>query len=130
MSRNVTFRIGGLHHVQISVPPGTEEECRSFWGETLGMTEVEKPPVLAAKGGCWFREGGLEVHLGVETDFTPARKAHPGILVRDLDALAERLTAQGQQVTWNDDFPGYRRFHTFDPLGNRLEFMEPVDQGR
>ncbi|MCK1794782.1 glyoxalase [Streptomyces sp. XM4193] len=126
MTRNVTFRIGGLHHVQISVPPGSEDECRRFWGDLLGMTEVRKPPALRARGGCWFRSGGLEVHLGVEADFAPARKAHPGILVHDLDALADRLTAHGREVTWNDDFPGYRRFHTADLLGNRLEFMEPT----
>lgn len=119
------FSVGPLHHVQLSVPAGAEEECREFWGALLGMTEVAKPPALAAKGGCWFRGGGLEVHLGVERDFTPAAKAHPAILVTRLDALAERLRAHGQPVVWNDDFPGFRRFHTCDPLGNRLEFMEP-----
>jgi len=114
-----------LHHVQLAVPPGSEEECRRFWGGVLGMTELDKPPELAARGGCWFRGDGLEVHLGVEQDFAPARKAHPGIVVRDLPALATRLEAAGMPVTWDGAFPGHRRFYSSDPLGNRLEFLEP-----
>jgi catechol 2,3-dioxygenase-like lactoylglutathione lyase family enzyme len=115
----------GLHHVQLAVPPGSEDLCRRFWGDVLGMTELEKPPVLAARGGCWFRGGGLEVHLGVEQDFAPARKAHPGILVRSLRALAERLEECGHEVTWDGEFPGHDRFYAHDNVGNRLEFMEP-----
>ncbi|GAA1242680.1 VOC family protein [Kitasatospora nipponensis] len=115
----------GLHHVQLAIPPGSEGLCREFWGEALGMTELAKPPVLAARGGCWFRGGALEVHLGVEQDFAPARKAHPGILVDGLPALAERLAAHGHQVQWDGEFPGYDRFYAVDPVGNRLEFMEP-----
>jgi hypothetical protein len=87
---------------------------------------VAKPPVLAARGGCWFRGGGLEVHLGVEPDFSPASKAHPGILVTDLHALAERLENAGVAVLWDDAFTGYDRFYAGDPFGNRLEFMQPV----
>lgn len=89
------------------------------------MTELAKPPVLARRGGCWFRGGGLEVHLGVEASFTPARKAHPGTLVRDLPRLAQRLAAAGVEVTWDDDFPGHDRCYAHDPFGNRLEFLEP-----
>jgi catechol 2,3-dioxygenase-like lactoylglutathione lyase family enzyme len=119
------YVLGGLHHVQLAVPPGSEDLCRRFWGDVLGMTELEKPPALAARGGCWFRGGGLEVHLGVEQDFAPARKAHPGILVRSLRALAERLEECGHEVTWDGEFPGRDRFYAHDNLGNRLEFMEP-----
>jgi catechol 2,3-dioxygenase-like lactoylglutathione lyase family enzyme len=119
------YVLGALHHVQLAVPPGTEDLCRRFWGDVLGMTELEKPPVLAARGGCWFRGGGLEVHLGVEQDFAPARKAHPGILVRSLRALAERLEECGHEVTWDGEFPGHDRFYAYDNVGNRLEFMEP-----
>ncbi|MGW7285049.1 glyoxalase [Streptomyces sp. NPDC054847] len=119
------YVLGGLHHVQLAVPPGSEDLCRRFWGDVLGMTELEKPPVLAARGGCWFRGGGLEVHLGVEQDFAPARKAHPGILVRSLRALAERLEECGHEVTWDGEFPGHDRFYAHDNVGNRLEFMEP-----
>ncbi|MFE1549890.1 glyoxalase [Streptomyces sp. NPDC058718] len=120
------YALDGLHHVQLAIPPGSEELCREFWGGALGMTEIEKPPVLAARGGCWFRAGGLEVHLGVEEDFRPNRKAHPGILVTSLHALAERLEENGVSVTWDDAFPGHDRFYAFDKLGNRLEFLEPV----
>lgn len=116
----------GLHHVQMAVPIGSEDTCRSFWRDVLGMDEVPKPSVLAARGGCWFRGGGLEVHLGVEPDFSPAGKAHPGILVTDLRGLAERLQNAGVTVTWDDEFPGHDRFYAHDPFGNRLEFMQPV----
>ncbi|MFJ5677752.1 glyoxalase [Streptomyces sp. NPDC093097] len=121
------YSFAGLHHVQLAIPPGAEEACREFWGGVLGMTELPKPPALAARGGCWFRGGGLEVHLGVEQDFRPARKAHPGILVRSLRDLADRLERHGHEVTWDGDFPGYHRFHAFDKIGNRLEFLEPRD---
>lgn len=116
----------GLHHVQLAIPAGAEDRCRAFWGDILGFTELEKPPVLAARGGCWFRGGGLEVHLGVEQDFRPAAKAHPGILVNGLDGVAQRLAECGVEVAWDDDFPGMRRFYAIDPLGNRLEFLEPA----
>jgi catechol 2,3-dioxygenase-like lactoylglutathione lyase family enzyme len=115
----------GLHHVQLALPPGEEEVCRRFYVDMLGMTEVEKPPVLAARGGLWVRSDALEMHLGVEEDFRPARKAHPGILVADLDALAARLTAHGIEVTRDDNFPGHRRFYAADCHGNRLEFLSP-----
>jgi catechol 2,3-dioxygenase-like lactoylglutathione lyase family enzyme len=121
----MTYHLDGVHHVQLAIPPGSEDACRAFWGEALGMTEHPKPPVLAARGGCWFRGGALEVHLGVETDFRPARKAHPGIRVTALDALADRLTARGVAVRWDDELPGHRRFYADDPVGNRLEFLEP-----
>lgn len=120
------YALAGLHHVQLAMPPGAEELCREFWGDVLGMTELEKPPVLAARGGCWFRGGGLEVHLGVEEGFRPNRKAHPGILVTSLQALAKRLEDKGVSVIWDDNFPGHDRFYAFDKLGNRLEFLEPV----
>ncbi|QHC27453.1 glyoxalase [Streptomyces sp. GS7] len=119
------FAFGPLHHVQLAIPAGAEDLCRDFWGGVLGMTELAKPPALAARGGCWFRGGSLEVHLGVETDFRPATKAHPGILVHSLPDLAKRLEAHGHDVTWDDNFPGHNRFYTFDKLGNRLEFLEP-----
>ncbi|MFJ6700928.1 VOC family protein [Streptomyces sp. NPDC091272] len=115
----------GLHHVQLALPPGEEDKCRAFYVDVLGMTEVRKPPALAARGGLWVRTDGLEIHLGAEEDFRPARKAHPGILVADLDALAHRLEERGVQVTWDDDFPGRRRFYVADCHENRLEFLGP-----
>ncbi|MFC5675832.1 VOC family protein [Aeromicrobium endophyticum] len=120
-----SFAFARLHHVQLAIPPGGEPRCRTFWRDLLGMDELEKPPLLAARGGCWFRGGGVEVHLGVERDFTAAAKAHPGILVSDLSGLAETLAAAGVEVTWDDEFPGHARFYAADPFGNRLEFLEP-----
>ncbi|MGW6916923.1 VOC family protein [Kitasatospora sp. NPDC054939] len=120
-----TFTFERLHHVQLDVPAGSEEQCRQFWGGVLGMTELAKPPVLAARGGCWFRAGGYEVHLGVVREPSPSPKAHPGILVTGLDALAARLEAAGHPVVRDGNFPGFRRFHCADPFGNRLEFLEP-----
>ena len=118
-----------LHHMQIAMPPGREDEARRFYAGVLGMTELDKPPVLAARGGAWFRAGGVELHLGVEADFRPARKGHPGILVDDLDDVVARLDAAGQATTWDDGFPGYRRIYAGDPFGNRLEFLEPAPAG-
>lgn len=115
-----------IHHAQLACPAGSEAASTAFYGDLLGLTPVPKPPALAARGGCWFRGHGIELHLGVETPFAPARKAHPGLLWPGLDELATRLEAAGYPVTWSDDFPGYRRFHTFDPHGNRLEFLQPA----
>jgi len=116
----------GLHHVQLTIPPGAEEKCREFYLDVLGMTEVAKPPVLQARGGLWVRADQLEIHLGVAQDFRPARKAHPGILVTDVDSLAQHLVSCGVSVEWDDTFPGFRRFYSYDCVGNRLEFMTPV----
>ena len=117
----------GLHHAQLAMPQGEEARAREFFVGVLGMTEIAKPPVLAERGGAWFRAGGLELHLGVEPDFQPARKAHPGVLVDDLDALGNQLVAAGHRVQFDDDFPGFRRFYATDLFGNRLEFLEPTD---
>ena len=118
--------IGGVHHVQLAVPAGVEDALRAFYGGVLGMAEVAKPPALAARGGVWFRSGSAELHLGVEADFRPARKAHPGLLVADLDALVERLAAAGHAVRRDDLFPGHRRCYVDDPCGNRLELLQPA----
>lgn len=99
---------------------------RAFWSGVLGFEEVPKPPALAARGGCWFRLGEVEVHIGVEEGFAPQRKAHPALLVDDLDRWAARLTDAGYPAAFDDDFPGMRRFYTHDPFGNRLEFLEPI----
>jgi catechol 2,3-dioxygenase-like lactoylglutathione lyase family enzyme len=123
----MTYAITGLHHVQLAMPPGEEDAARAFYGDLLGMTEVPKPTELAPRGGLWFRDGALEVHLGVEREgFTPARKAHPAFLVEGLDELRARLGEAGYRI--DDDVPlqGYRRFHVRDPFGNRLELLEPA----
>jgi catechol 2,3-dioxygenase-like lactoylglutathione lyase family enzyme len=128
-----------IHHVQLACPAGSEPELRSFYVGVLGLTELPKPPVLAARGGCWFAMAdGSELHLGVEADFRRreslpsahehGRKAHPGLLWPALDALAQRLSEAGVEVRWAaaDEIPGRRRFHTDDPVGNRLEFLDSV----
>jgi len=116
--------IVGLHHVQVSCPTGSEDTLRQFYGHVLGMAELPKPPVLAARGGAWFRAGSCEIHCGVEDPFLPARKAHPGIAVSDVDAIAAAVAGSGAPVRWDDNMPGVRRFHTEDPVGNRLEFQQ------
>jgi catechol 2,3-dioxygenase-like lactoylglutathione lyase family enzyme len=118
--------IEGLHHVQLACPPGSEWALRDFYGGVLGMTEVAKPAGLAGRGGAWFRAGTAELHLGVEQDFRPARKAHPGLRVSDLDTLARRLVEAGYDVARDELFPGHRRLYTHDSHGNRLEFLQPV----
>jgi catechol 2,3-dioxygenase-like lactoylglutathione lyase family enzyme len=120
------MRFARLHHVQLAIPPDGEEMARGFYRDVLGMSEIDKPEGLRARGGCWFRGGGWEIHLGVQADFVPARKAHPGVLVDGLDELAAALTAGGRAVDWDPDFPGHRRFYTADGHGNRLEFLEPI----
>jgi catechol 2,3-dioxygenase-like lactoylglutathione lyase family enzyme len=116
-----------LDHVQIAIPAGSEAACRIFYVDVLGMTELQKPLGLAKRGGVWVRNGAVEIHLGVEAEFRPARKAHPGIVVADIDGLAARLQAAGQPPLWDDAIPGVRRFFTTDPLGNRLEFIGSDD---
>jgi len=115
-----------LHHVQVSCPAGGEDAARAFYADGLGIPEVAKPPVLAARGGCWFRGDGVEVHVGVEPDFRPARKAHPAFRVGDIDTLAARLAERDFPVSWDPDFPGHRRFYTADGNGNRVEILAPA----
>ena len=110
--------------MQVAAPAGCEAEARAFYGALLGLGELPKPEPLALRGGCWFRAGAQEVHVGVEEPFAPAHKAHPGFVAVDLDALAARLTGEGIAVTWDDAIPGTKRFHTTDPFGNRLEFRQ------
>ncbi len=118
--------LAGVHHVQLACPAGSEPALRAFYAGVLGMTEVVKPPVLAARGGAWFRSGAVELHLGVDPDFRPARKAHPGLLVEDLSAVATRLQDAGVVPRWDTDFPGFHRCYVDDPVGNRLELLQPL----
>ncbi|MFI8390806.1 VOC family protein [Streptomyces sp. NPDC085540] len=113
-----------VDHVQLAAPPDAEDKLRAYYTDVLGMTEIPKPAVLAARGGCWFAAGPVQLHLGVEEDFRPARKAHPGLRVTDIEAYASRLRERGATVVWDDDLPGHRRFYSEDPVGNRLEFLE------
>ena len=118
------FSFVRVDHVQLAIPEGGEDLCRVFWGDVLGLPEVPKPPTLAVRGGCWFDGPGFQVHVGSEPDFRPALKAHPAFRIHGIRTLAERLGDAGHAVTWSEDVPGQDRFHTADPFGNRLEFLE------
>ena len=123
----------GVDHVQLAAPPGCEDEARRFFGEVLGLGEVEKPPSLAARGGTWFEAGKQQIHVGVEEGFVPARKAHPALLVEptQLEDMARRLTQEGAPVTWDEELAPLRRFYTADPWGNRIELIAaPLSESR
>ncbi len=113
-----------LDHIQLAMPEGGEAAARRFFGELLGLTEVEKPDNLKKRGGCWFEQGPIKVHLGVEADFRAARKAHPAFLVDDLAGLTTRLAEGGVIARRDEPLPGYDRVHVDDPFGNRIELME------
>ena len=117
--------IVGVDHVQLAMPAGREPEARAFYSGLLGIPELAKPPALAARGGVWFESGALKIHLGVDSDFRPARKAHPGLLVRGLETLIEELRRAGHEITTDEPLEGYLRVYVNDPFGNRLELMEP-----
>jgi len=116
-----------LDHLQLAMPPGEEDRARAFFRDLIGMREDPKPGPLAGRGGCWFSCGGAIVHLGVEKDFAPQKKAHPAFCVLGLDELAQRLGAAGFPVVWDEALPGRRRFYTADPFGNRIEFIGDGD---
>jgi mannose-6-phosphate isomerase-like protein (cupin superfamily)/predicted enzyme related to lactoylglutathione lyase len=117
----------GIDHIQLAMPAGAEAEARRFYGDLLGLTELAKPAELAARGGCWFSGPGIQVHLGVEQEFAPARKAHPAFLVVGLDAFQERLAQAGIATMPDGTVPGVRRFYAADPFGNRIEFIQDGD---
>lgn len=124
-----TPRLTGIDHVQLAIPPDREASAREFFGSLLGLREVAKPAPLAQRGGCWFVGLGIHLHLGVDPDFRPARKAHPAFTVSDTEALRQRLHAAGVSITEDDAAFGVRRFYALDPFGNRLEFIEHADRG-
>lgn len=117
-------RVTGFHHVQLALPPGGEDAARGFYAGLLGFTEVPKPAPLAARGGCWFDFGGIQVHLGVDADFRPARKAHPALSVVGLATLRKRLEGAGAEVADDTRLDGHDRCYVSDPFGNRIELIE------
>ena len=116
--------IQGIDHVQLAAPPGCEARARWFFGEVLGMTELEKPEELARRGGCWFAAGDQQLHIGVEQDFRPALKAHPAFRVKYMIVLKTRLNSYKIAFREDDANPGVKRIFVDDPWGNRLEFVE------
>jgi catechol 2,3-dioxygenase-like lactoylglutathione lyase family enzyme len=113
-----------IDHVQLAMPSGGEAQARAFYGQLLGLPELPKPPSLSGRGGVWFGNGAVQIHLGVEPDFRPPRKAHPALRVEDLDALETALRAGGFEPERDTGLPGYARFYVADPFDNRLEFLE------
>jgi catechol 2,3-dioxygenase-like lactoylglutathione lyase family enzyme len=116
-----------IDHIQIAMPPGQEDQARAFYVAVLGFTEIPKPAELAKRGGAWFQSRGVQLHLGVEADFRPARKAHPAFIVSDLDLLVAKVQDAGYESdTSQPPLDGYKRAHIFDPFGNRIELMEKL----
>ena len=118
--------ITALHHVQLAMPAGGEDAARRFYGGLLGLAEVPKPAALAKRGGCWFEDGDVRIHMGVEQDFRPAKKAHPALQVSDIDTIRDRMIAGGVDVKDDDALDGFRRFFVADPFGNRIEILQPL----
>ena len=120
------WRLVGVHHVQLAMPPGEEETASRFYADALGLTQVPRPPALSPRGGVWFTSGDLEVHLGVEDQFRPAVKAHPAILVRGLEKLRARIEEAGYKISDTVQIEGFDRVYVRDPFGNRLELIEAL----
>jgi catechol 2,3-dioxygenase-like lactoylglutathione lyase family enzyme len=118
--------IEAIDHVQLAMPAGQEDAARSFYCGVLGIPEVPKPLDLAKRGGVWFESGALKIHLGVDPEFRPARKAHLGLLVRDLRGLAQKLRQAGIDVVDGESLPGCEHVYVNDPFGNRIELLEPT----
>ena len=117
-----------IDHIQLAMPSGEEETARRFYSGLLGMEEISKPAELAKRGGCWFKSGVVQIHVGVEHDFRAAKKAHPALKCADYEGLISRLCEFDVEVTQANDIPGVRRCHIHDPFGNRIELMadEPL----
>lgn len=117
--------VRSIDHILLAMPAGREHEARDFYLGILGLNEKKKPPQLDERGGCWFEKGALQVHLGVEKNFVPAKKAHPAFIVDDLAGMVTRAKAAGYTVTEDVPVDGYDRRHIYDPFGNRIELIEP-----
>jgi catechol 2,3-dioxygenase-like lactoylglutathione lyase family enzyme len=118
-----TYPFSAIDHVQLAIPVGGEDRARAFYGTLLGMKEVAKPAELAKRGGCWFECGPVQIHLGVEEDFRPARKAHPALRCFDYDQLVARLREGRIEIQTDDSIAGVERCHIADPFGNRIELI-------
>lgn len=117
--------VHAIHHIQIAMPTAREDDVRRFYGDVMGLVEIPKPESLAGRGGVWFQVGAIQLHLGADPDFRPAAKAHPALVVDDLEAMRRRLEAAGHACQPDVPFMGFERFHVHDPFGNRLELLMP-----
>ena len=121
------MKVLSIDHVQLAMPAGEEEKAREFYVNLLGFVEIPKPAELAKRGGAWFESGSVQLHIGVEADFHPARKAHPAFIVDNLDECITKVKAAGYETdTSQPPLVGYKRAHVFDPFGNRIELMEKL----
>jgi catechol 2,3-dioxygenase-like lactoylglutathione lyase family enzyme len=120
------MKVYAIDHIQIAIPPNREDIARIFYGEILGLRETPKPEHLVKRGGIWFQQDDLKLHLGVDPNFYPAKKAHPGLLVKDLDELVNRCKESGYVVEVGEGFDNYHQVYVTDPFGNRLEFLELI----
>src|ERR1700678_155969 len=121
MSETSLASFTAIDHVQLATPPEEEQRARAFYGDLFRMMELPKPAELAKRGGCWFESVSVQLHLGVESDFRPAKKAHPALRCGDYSGLVGRLREAGVEVFEPGDIPGVRRCHVHDPFGNRIE---------
>ena len=126
MGHHSGMGIHGIDHVQLAMPPGEEERAEAFYSGLLGLSRVAKPANLEVRGGCWFEAGAARLHLGVEAEFRPARKAHPALVVDDLQALVARLRDGGVEPRTGEPLEGFERVYVDDPFGNRIELLEPL----
>ena len=120
------MRVHAFDHVQLAMPVGEEDRARVFYCGVLGLTEIPKPGLLARRGGVWFQGDALKIHLGVEPNFRPAKKAHPALLVDGLEELRRRCLAKGFHPVEDEPLEGYARLYVLDPFGNRIELLEPT----
>jgi catechol 2,3-dioxygenase-like lactoylglutathione lyase family enzyme len=117
--------IVAIDHILLAMPAGGESAARDFYAGVLELTEMPKPNALAGRGGAWFGNGAVQIHLGVDPEFRPAKKAHPALIVRDLRAYVDRAQKQGCRIAHDEPLPGYERLFIYDPFGNRIELIEP-----
>ncbi|WP_170287580.1 VOC family protein [Aquibacillus halophilus] len=122
----MSFKFKGIEHIQLAAPLQSEKQARQFFSELLEMEEIEKPETLKQNGGVWFRCGKQEIHIGIEKDFSPAKKAHPGLVVENINKLKDLLIQNNIKIIEDNRLPGYNRFYVNDPFGNRLEFLEKL----
>jgi catechol 2,3-dioxygenase-like lactoylglutathione lyase family enzyme len=126
IGHNDNVLVTGIDHIQLAAPKGCESAARQFFGHLLGLQELGKSESLRSRGGCWFKVGDKQLHIGVEEPFRPATKAHPAFSVDDIDAVFRALQRAGVHCSWDEALGSTRRFYANDPWGNRLEFTEPT----